>query len=157
MSKPSLEYIMNNGVCQGIDHREEHRQVDGYFKIRKNKSYQTLCKTCTMKIPSLQFRAIREHNMLTKVYRIKGKYLRRKYGGNHFKLKSKEGLLEVLKTLRTRGYRVPLFGNHTRQISVSTLEEKTEGDQDEWFDLVIRLEYWEDLRSDKEGFNLIYV
>jgi len=129
----------------------------GYFIVVENGIRKYICRRCITKKPSLIIWSNMILNKVRKTYFVEGKYLRRKYESNHFKLDKKNPLLDVLKLLRKKGYRVPLFGKNKRQIAVKTKQALNDKDIDLDFRMQLQLSYWRNEHNGKSGYNLICV
>ena len=145
-----LYYSKGETICHGCQNISL-----GYYKITKDGIETCRCKTCMKSIPSLMFWSNSILIKMTKTYTLDGKYLRRKYNCNHFKLKSNEPLLILLKVLKQKGFKVPVFGGGKRQIAVTTGEILDDSNIDKEFILKVKLNYWSNTRNMKKGYKII--
>ena len=149
------EYKLDIGLCQCPDHVGDNGNViTGYFVLIAQHGMVCYCKNCTVAIPQLSISANAEFLRMVKPYRVKGKYLRRKFGYNHFKVKSTDPLMRQLKCLRGLGYKVPLFAGDN-QIAIKTDEIHSEAEIDEYFTFNVKLNYWNNIHKGVNGYEII--
>lgn len=158
-----IEFVAKYGLCDHDSHDNDPDTAisNGLFVVRLNDGSQrtaTYCRDCTLAIPTLTLWANAEYSAMTKPYTLTGKYLRRKFDNNHYKVLAKykrsDPLILQLKALRNLGYRVPMFASDT-QIAVTSSEIHHDSKVDRMFKLQVELKLWQNFDAGTKGYQIM--